>query len=232
MRPGTGQSFMESYTVFHVNTAPELALDADPGGWEAAAVGRVGSFHPRSSAHRPDVAFRLLHDERHLHLRFDVDDRYVRVTQTQPQSSVCRDSCVEFFVQPRPGGGYLNFEINGGGTMLLYCIEDWRRIPGGFARYHEVPPEVFNAVTIRHDLPDVVDPERDAPVRWQIRCRIPVSVLESCLGSLGRLSGQSWRANFFKCGDGTSHPHWASWNPIGEQLNFHQPDRFGVLHLG
>ncbi|MCD6337129.1 MAG: hypothetical protein J7M01_02720, partial [Candidatus Marinimicrobia bacterium] len=32
--------------------------------------------------------------------------------------------------------------------------------------------------------------------------------------------------NLYKCGDKTSHPHWASWSPI-DKLNFHQPKHFG-----
>ena len=37
--------------------------------------------------------------------------------------------------------------------------------------------------------------------------------------------------NFFKCADDSSHPHWASWAPIGEALNFHQPQYFAPLRF-
>jgi hypothetical protein len=40
--------------------------------------------------------------------------------------------------------------------------------------------------------------------------------------------GNLWRANFYKCGDDTSHPHWAAWSPVDE-LNFHLPRCFGRL---
>ncbi|MEW6117215.1 MAG: carbohydrate-binding family 9-like protein, partial [Nitrospirota bacterium] len=39
---------------------------------------------------------------------------------------------------------------------------------------------------------------------------------------------REWRANFYKCGDATSHPHWASWAPV-EALNFHLPHCFGTI---
>jgi hypothetical protein len=55
--------------------------------------------------------------------------------------------------------------------------------------------------------------------------------MEPYCGPLRPVRGQRWRANAFKCGDQTSHPHWASWAPIGEALNFHQPGRFGWLEL-
>ena len=37
---------------------------------------------------------------------------------------------------------------------------------------------------------------------------------------MGKYSGQSWTANFFKCAGNTSHPHWASWSSIGTSLIF------------
>ena len=47
-------------------------------------------------------------------------------------------------------------------------------------------------------------------------------------GPLGTLAGRAWRANFYKCGDQTSHPHWAAWSPVDE-LNFHLPRCFGTI---
>jgi hypothetical protein len=47
---------------------------------------------------------------------------------------------------------------------------------------------------------------------------------------LGKIGGQSWRGNFFKCAEEISHPHWASWSPVDE-LNFHLPRCFGTIHF-
>jgi hypothetical protein len=55
--------------------------------------------------------------------------------------------------------------------------------------------------------------------------------MEPYCGEVRPVVGQRWRVNAFKCGDETSHPHWASWAPIGEALNFHQPEYFGWLEL-
>jgi hypothetical protein len=56
-------------------------------------------------------------------------------------------------------------------------------------------------------------------------------VLAPYCGPLALADGQRWRANCFKCADQSSHPHWASWAPIGEVLNFHQPASFGVFEF-
>ena len=44
--------------------------------------------------------------------------------------------------------------------------------------------------------------------------------------------GVTWRANFYKCADHTSHPHWLSWSVIGSgKFEFHVPEYFGTLEF-
>jgi hypothetical protein len=57
---------------------------------------------------------------------------------------------------------------------------------------------------------------------------VPFAFFERYVGKTPLLPGDRWRANFYKCGDATSHPHWASWSPVRE-LNFHRPDDFGTI---
>ena len=49
------------------------------------------------------------------------------------------------------------------------------------------------------------------------------------LGPLEPPAQRRWRGNFYKCADESSHPHWASWRPIGEKLDFHTPEFFGEI---
>jgi hypothetical protein len=74
----------------------------------------------------------------------------------------------------------------------------------------------------------VVEPEIQEPTTWFIEFRIPISLLEKYVGPIGDPRGQRWTANFYKCGDKTSHPHWISWAPV-DQLNFHLPRCFGPI---
>ncbi len=68
----------------------------------------------------PRVEVKMLHDSAGIYGLFQVHDNFVRVVQTQDQAPVYTDSCVEFFVQPNTGKEYFNFEMNGGGVLLLY----------------------------------------------------------------------------------------------------------------
>jgi Carbohydrate-binding family 9 len=175
----------------------------------------------------------VLHDNRNIHVAFRVEDRFVRCVHERYQSMVCEDSCVEFFVEPRPGRGYFNFEINGGGTMLLYFIEDPN--PGNgklFRKFREVPIELGGMVKIQTSLPARIDPEITESITWMLKLSVPREVLEAFAGPLGDWSGQQWRGNLFKCGDKTSQPHWASWAPIGSELAFHNPAYFAAICLG
>jgi len=220
------------YTFTRARIAPPLqgAFDAPP--WENAQTGLVSNFHPRGSDHRPVVRFKGLYDDAGIYVRFDVRDKFVLSKYTQYQDQVCRDSCVEFFVQPRQDQGYFNFEINCGGTLLLYYIEDPTRAPDAFFRkFKPLPAELGRQVEIKSSLPRRIDPEITAATDWQMTVAVPFSILESYTGSLTPVSGQTWEGNFFKCGDECSHPHWASWSPIEGVLRFHQPQFFGQFHF-
>lgn len=209
---------------------PRLDGAPDPASpWADAPALPIAAFHASSTDHRPQTRVQVAHTGRALHLRFTVEDRYVRVRHTGLHAMVWRDSCVEAFIEPRSGRGYFNFEFNAGGSMLLWHVRDARRVDGRLADYTPLPADVAGRVAIRTSLPAVVEPEIAEPVAWWAAATIPLEVFESRLGPLGELGGQAWRANLYKCGDETSHPHWASWSPIGDKLNFHQPDRFGTL---
>ncbi len=206
---------------------PRPSSLVDPA-WDALTPLPIALFHPRSSDHHPGVRVRIGHSGERVHVRFEVDDRWVLSRQTEFNASVCTDSCVEFFVEPLPGRGYFNFEINAGGTLHCSHIEDPTPAPGGFARMAFLSPAELAQVEVATSLPRTIDPELPGPISWKLMVGIPVAMLAGRLKAPLAADG-TWRANFYKCADHSSHPHWASWAPIGERLAFHVPDRFGEL---
>ena len=203
---------------------------ADPENWLSAQVAEVGCFHAASSAHRPQTQARVLFDPQTLYVRFDVADRYVRSVRTEAQALVSKDSCVEFFVQPAGSIGYFNFEVNAGGAMLVYFIEDPQRGERTlFRKYAELPVPLVKSIPVFHTLPTIVEPESTDAVNWTVAFSVPKSLFELFVPGAWSRRDRPWHCNFFKCGDETSHPHWASWSDIGETLRFHQPDKFAQL---
>ena len=216
------------YVVRTVKGSQLMTGGADAARWADADVAQVACFREESSDHRPETTVRLMHSTDGIHGLFRVKDRFVRAVQTEYMSSVCGDSCVEWFVRPRADCGYFNFEFNCGGALLCSYITDPSRVENGFKEWLALPREDGEMVIISHSMPDVVEPEIDQLTEWWLSFFVPFGVMEKYVGALGAVSGQVWRANMYKCGDKTSHPHWASWNPVGE-LNFHAPQFFGSL---
>jgi hypothetical protein len=221
---------VKQHLVRRTGTRPAPAAGWDDPTWSAAEPIAIDSFRPEGSDHRPRTQARLLHTGDALCGIFRVEDRYVRCRHVRFQDPVYEDSCVEIFVQPKPDGGYLNFEMNCGGALLSTHISDHRRVPGGFAAFSRLTAEEGRLVGVRPSLAPPIEPERVGPLDWTLSFVIPVALLEGRVGAIGPLSGQEWRANLFKCGDETSHPHWASWSAVDE-LNFHLPRCFGLLRF-
>jgi hypothetical protein len=219
------------YQVRPAHPLPPLTAGWDDPLWARAETAGVTHFRPESSAHRPQVRVRLLHGADGLRGIFRVDDQYVRSIRTGFQSEVYKDSCVEFFMQPRPDRGYFNLEMNAGGSHLSYYVEDPARLAGGgLKKFTALTAEEGGRIQVRSSLPAAVDPEVREPLSWQLNFFVPLAVLEKYVGPLASLTGQTWRGNFYKCAEDVSHPHWASWAPVDE-LNFHLPRCFGRIQF-
>jgi len=197
--------------------------------WGGANIVDIAIFRDRSSDHHPKTQCKLLYDENGIYGLFRVEDKYVRSVSTKFQDNVCEDSCVEFFVEPAGGKGYLNFEFNCGGNMLVFQVIDAARGENGFADYYILTEDDVAGMRQFTTMPSVVEPEIAEPVIWRRGFFIPLSVFEKTTGLRSKeLSGQTWRANLYKCADKTSHPHWASWQPL-TATNFHLPECFGEI---
>ena len=214
------------YAIRRARTKPRL-LDE----WADADVGEVAHFHAASSGHRPVTTFRVLHDDAGLYVAFDVRDRYVLCRRTEHQQMVCRDSCVEAFLQPKADRGYFNFETNCCGAMLLWYVTDTTPAPGlGFKGAEKVTPEWLARIEVATSLPARQAFEEIAgPVEWRVAYFVPNELFEHYVGPLEAPAARRWRGNFYKCADESSHRHWASWRPIGEKLDFHMPEFFGEI---
>lgn len=217
-------------------TIPRLTGSAIPNSpldplWNSVPSLDVSLFHAQSSAHRPVVRAQLAHSGDHVHLRFVVHDRFVLSRNITPNGPTHLDSCVEFFVEPLPGRGYFNIEICAGGAVHCSHITDSTRTPSGFASFQLLDPSELASMRIATTLPPTVDPEITAPLDWAAVAHIPIALFAKRLGGAAPPVPGVWRANFYKCADRSSHPHWASWAPINEQLSFHAPERFGCLQL-
>ena len=215
-----------SYLICRAAKAPALNAGFDSDDWKDCRVLHVDVFRPEGSDHRPETRFRLQYDDAGLYGLFSVRDRYVRCVAEKFQDPVCRDSCVEFFVQPSSSVGYLNFEFSAAGIMLAQ--RHIRRSDKDDVR--PLSADDVADVRIFHSLPDRTDGEITEAIRYELGFFLPFSLFAATFNAPVPASGTAWRGNVYKCGDDTSHPHWASWQPV-RRLNFHDPDCFGNLEF-
>jgi hypothetical protein len=218
------------YRIHRVSAAPPLTCDWYDLAWQGAETAELTQVRQEGSDHRPKVSLRLVHDDDHLYGLFQVRDRYVRAVNVGYQAPVCKDSCVEVFFQPDVGPGYFNLEMSAGGSFLFYYVRDHQRTEEAFVDYSVVDEACGRRLTVKTTLPQRIDPEIDRPVTWYAQFVIPVAALEPYCGRIGVLKQRSWRGNFYKCGDETSHPHWITWAPL-TMLNYHLPECFDTLEF-
>ncbi len=190
-------------------------------------VALIDQFRPESSAHRPRTEARLAFDHERLRGRFIVQDQFVLSTHEGPNAEVWLDSCVECFLQPNERG-YFNFEFNAGGHARASFIRDSTRAPDGFKDFTLLSADELKSLAVRSSLPSRVDPEIADSLTWSLEFEVPFALLTKYSGTPAPVAGTRWRGNFYKCGDKTSHPHWAAWSRV-DALNFHLPRCFGTL---
>lgn len=217
------------YSVFRMNGPVDFACGLDQGGWKELPVLEINQALPESTSHHPKTIAKLGYDDSNLYLLYEVDDQYVRAMETEYNTDVCVDSCVEFFVQPK-GKEYINFEVNCSGAILTFYIADWHRDPvtHHIAKYQAFTEKEFKQLKIYHSLSGQIEGITE-PVKWSVGLQIPLTLLQQFYPGLELKAGEVWRANFYKCGGMKGYEHWLTWSPIVGELNFHLPEFFSDL---
>lgn len=177
---------------------------------------------PGSYSVRPDARFNIARSSKAFFIHFVVNEKQIKAIYSEDQDPVWQDSCVEFFCQIPGSKTYFNFEFNCIGT----CLATERK-----SRTEDVNPlsvEKMSQIKRYASLGNEPFEEKKGNFDWTLTVEIPFSLLGIDPDNLP----ESIRANFYKCGDGTSVPHYVSWNPIEvENPDFHRPEFFGELVL-
>jgi len=176
----------------------------------------------------PDTRVKMCYDKDALYLIFRVEERHVRAVAVATHGAVWKDSCVEFFLSPWADSknGYFNLETNCKG-VFLFQSHDFKNKTARL-----VASEDCAKIQIAHSLTADTTEEIPYPVVWTLEYRVPLAVLGKYLEFDPPHKGTRWRANFYKCADASSHPHWLTWaRVVAPQPNFHLPEFFGGLEF-
>ena len=173
----------------------------------------------------PEVHLRIAHNNQELLLAWHVREDCIRAEATADGGPVWEDSCVEFFLQPssqsdRPSP-YYNIECNCAGRLLVGYGEN---------RHNRemAPADIMAAISRHSSLGSGIRPLTDGDCAWELSMAIPIATFFH--DDLSSLSGRHARANFYKCGDRLTKPHFLTYFPIGlPRPDFHCPDFFGDI---
>jgi hypothetical protein len=181
----------------------------------------IDTINWKGYTYRPDVALSMAYSDSEIFLKYYITENYFKAEKTESNQMVCEDSCVEFFVSPEDDGIYYNMEFNAIGTCLLGSGRDR-------ASSTRVRPEIISKIRRLSSEGNQPFPEKKGEYNWAITIAIPFEVFSQ--HKIKDLKGKIFRANFYKCGDKLTMPHYVTWNPVGtENPDYHQPEHFGLL---
>lgn len=169
--------------------------------------------------YQPDVEFSIFHDGDNIYLQYVVDEKYTAALSSSDNGEVWKDSCVEFFIS-FDDSGYYNIEFNSIGKGLV----GFRQDRDSAVRADD---SILSLISRESTLGSEPFTERENQ-QWTLNLTIPKEVFFK--HNLTTLSNVNARANFYKCGDDLTEPHFLSWKPIDNPTpNFHLPKFFGNL---
>ncbi|MBI5010530.1 MAG: hypothetical protein HZB98_12995 [Bacteroidia bacterium] len=182
---------------------------------------QISTLNWKGYDYKPHVKFAIAYSDREIFLKYYITEDYFKAEKTETNQMVCEDSCVEFFVSPENDGIYYNLEFNGIGTILLGTGT-------GRADSKRADPAIISRIRRKSSVGKKPVAEQKGKFEWSITIAIPVEVFFH--HKIGDLKGKTFRANFYKCGDMLSVPHYVTWNPVGtSNPDYHQPEYFGML---
>jgi hypothetical protein len=198
--------------------------------WRHARTLEISHFRPEGSGHRPKTLAKLLYNGRGIAGIFHVEDNYVRCVHRNYLDPVYKDSCVGISFRTGAENDYFSFEFSCGGTLRASFITTIAGTKDGLKVLMPLSRKDGAAIRVYHSLPAIVDPEIVAPTVWILEFFIPFAIVEKFVCKPRNIKGNEWRTNLYKCGDETSHPHWASWKPLPSG-NTHLLDSFGKIRF-
>ncbi|THF74587.1 carbohydrate-binding family 9-like protein [Cohnella fermenti] len=204
------------YTCHRIDT--ELAIDgnlAKPE-WLLAPGASLLDTVTGAVPVQPTTA-KLLWSERFLYVAFACEDDAPNATMTGFNDKLYEEEVVEIFVDDDNDlRTYIEIEVNPLNAVLHYAIHNH---PDG----HSL---AFARTDCRLTTAVRLDPEQR---RWTAEIAIPFTEFVAARRSPPH-PGDEWRMNLYRIDrpqDG-SPDEYSAWSPTGE-VQFHKPDRFGLL---
>ncbi|MFZ5515995.1 MAG: carbohydrate-binding family 9-like protein [Candidatus Zhuqueibacterota bacterium] len=169
-----------------------------------------------------------LYSDAYLYVAFTCADDYIWGTETERNSPIYDEECVEVFLNPA-NAGHQYYEINLSPKNVVFdaALLNNRTPANPFAEFMGFPDWDMKKLETAVSIDGEVDSDGNGR-SWTAELKIPMAELFGA-PHCPPLPGDVWRANFFRIDSpkkGERH-HYA-WSPT-ERIAFHLPWRFGYL---
>ncbi len=158
----------------------------------------------------------ICYDDTALYVRLSAVEPNIKATYSGLLDEVSEDSCLEFFFSPKAGDRrYFNIEINPNGAMYL-----------GFG------PSINDLMRLIPEEKQIVPQITMTGDGWIVEYAIPYSFIRVFFPDFSPVSGDTMKANCYKCADAGENnpPHSLCWKPVvPRRCSFHNPDCFGTM---
>ncbi len=195
---------MKTYNVTKINDVPDAEI------WASVPKAMVDYVLNPVPEKPYKTEAQLVYNDEKIFVHLKTNERKIRAVNTERNSPVCEDSCMEFFFAPdNDDVRYFNFEINPIGTLLLYvCNKRIEMVPTTDDQ------KIFNIKSIITDE------------GWELFYEIPFSFITKYFKKIS----PTMLANFYKCGEKTAVEHYIAWSKYPDSLrDFHRPEDFGKI---
>jgi len=196
-------------------------LDSVSAALDSIEKNKIDQINWADFSYKPEAAFSIGYTEREIMLKYFVTEDCFKAEQTESNQNVWEDSCVEFFVSPADDNLYYNFEFNGIGTCLLAA---------GTSRAdrHRADPRIIAGIRRKSTAGTLRISEIIGKFTWTLTIAIPLNLF--FYHKIESLKGKIVKANFYKCGDKLTKPHYVTWNQVRTpRPDFHRPEYFGTI---
>lgn len=211
--------------VVQTSTPPRLDGSLEDAAWGFAnSTGPfVETIHGGRAA--VEASAKLLWDKRYLYVAVDVRDSLLRASDTERDSHLWEQDCVELMIDP-DGDGKDYFEIQVSPRGVVFDTRyDRRRIPKPYGRVAWDSRARASAMA-RGSIDDA-----EADAGYTVEIAIPWQAFSPGSGSFeGPSPGDRWRLNLYVMDLGRDRQRAAAWSPLGIG-DFHVPHRFGILRF-
>ena len=197
---------MNTYTIKKVSGQPD---------WSAVPALSMDVCYA-GQEHGITAGAQIAYDDEQLYVHLFSNETDLRIEEDGPLASSWLDSCLEFFFAPMEDKPhYINIEMTAKPAMLMAYG------PNRYDRMRLIPSQETRG------LEPVVNIRDDG---WELFYQVPYSLLRILVPDFAPVSGQTMRANCYKCGDKTDHYHLLSWNPVNlKPTGYHTPQDFGMM---